>query len=144
MRLVEVHPAEPRTLRLRLDPPSSVCDRLDASAFLDEKRGPRRIREAVVVLVESACEAEPRVERERADERAGPIAARLEDRGERVERCRESEPGVVADPVFGREPAGEDVRVGRKRHDVVCVRVGEAAPADANRSIQGVTPPGWP
>src|SRR5206468_431841 len=97
-----------------------------------------------VVHVKAACEAEPRRERKRADERAGAIAARVQDRRERVDRRRETEAGVVADAVIDGIAPRENVRVRRQRDDVVRVR---AIEADAPRGkaidpgrLRGVVP----
>ena len=128
VRLVEVHPAERRAPGgPRRSRPCARATVAGAAALLLEQRRPRlRVDEAVVVDVEAAREAEARVEREGAHEGAGAVAARLQQRGQRVGPGREAEAGVVAHAVVEREAAREDVRVGRQRHDVVRVRVVEA------------------
>src|SRR5205823_5988079 len=69
---------------------------------------------AVVVDVEAAREAEPDVERKRADERAGAIPAILEQRCERRNILRKPKSGILADAVLERIASRQDVRVRRQ------------------------------
>ncbi len=127
VRLVEVHPREPGRCRARL---AGACGAALAHPLECGGDGRRRralghaegdvgfaLGEAVVVDVEAARQAEAGVEREGADEGAGAIAARVEQRRERVGGGRETEAGVFADAVAERIDAREDVGVRRQRHD---------------------------
>ena len=81
---------------------------------------------AVVVDLEAAVQAEPRVEHERADEGARPIAGGLERGGERGRRIAESEGAVVAHAVPRRVARRHQRRVRRQRERHVRVRAIEA------------------
>ena len=83
------------------------------------RRGRLRSPQPVVVDVEAPVEAEPGVERERADEGPGAPAPLAEDRGEGGPVGREAEARVVADAVAQGVLAGEQVGVGGQGHDVV-------------------------
>ena len=64
-------------------------------------------------IVESVIEPEPRVEHERADERARPIAAALRHAGQRRHPLVEAESRVAVNAVPDRQQAGQDRRAGR-------------------------------
>jgi hypothetical protein len=81
---------------------------------------------AIVVHVEPSSEAEADIEREGADERTCPIAARLEHRRQRFGVCRKSESCVLTDAVMKRVAAGENVGVRRQCDDRRGMRVREA------------------
>src|SRR5207247_11183801 len=107
MWLVQVHPAEVRLVfRALVYPPAGERNRVDRAALLLEERRPGlRINEAVVVHVEAAIETESRIERERADEGAGAIAVRFEQRRERGDRRGKAEARVGPDVLAARRPA---------------------------------------
>ena len=125
VRLVDMDPREPwRGLLAAVDPRQRRGDRVGASPFRNAERIPLdALPVPIVVDVESAPQAEPDVERKRADERAGAIAERLEPRGQRVDVGRKSEAGILANAVPEWIPPGEYVGVRRERDDVLCVRV---------------------
>ena len=75
MRFVQVHPAERRLPRLPFEPGSCTCHGLGSRPFLLEESRPGRARQVIVVFVEPSLQAEPCLEREGADERAGPVPA---------------------------------------------------------------------
>ena len=128
VRLVEMNPAEPRfgARSTFLQPTECRGNGLGSRAFLLEKRRTcGRIDEGVVIDVEAARQAEPGVERKAADEGARVKSARLEARGERGFSGGQSEAGIVAHAVFGRQPAGEDVGVRGQREHVVCAGAAE-------------------
>ena len=91
MRLVEVYPAEPPTVSLRLQPADRARDGVAPASLLNQECGTRRIGKAIVVHVEPARQAESRLEGKGADKCAGVVALRFEERRERVEACMESE-----------------------------------------------------
>ncbi len=111
MRIVEVRPGEPRALAgadpLRGRPEYSVGPAFDQRHIAVV--GPRAV--AIVVDVEAVVQPESRVEHERADERARPIAGCLQRAGEGRALAVEAERAVVADAVHVRPGAGHDRRV---------------------------------
>ncbi len=129
VRLEEMHPAEVRLHRPGIHPAACERDRVRAAPLLQQERtSGARVEEAVVVDVEAAVEPEPRVERERADERAGPVTAILQDRGEGRSIGRKPKPGVVPDAVLGGKTAAQYVCVRRKCKYVVGPRLVEPEP----------------
>ena len=143
VRIEQMDPREPRLIRGRGRGRYPVAGELRHAVRGPFRKGKRhRSRVAahrVVVRVESAREAEPRVEHERADERAGAVPGVVQKRGERRRAGGERGGAVVADAVRRRCEAGKNGRVGRQRHRRVRVRVGEAdaargQPIDRRRS----------
>ena len=123
VRIVEVHPGEGGPAVAVPHPLAGGGDGRGRGALgQQERRGRAAVREGVVVDVEPAVQPESRVQRERAHERAGAIAALLQARGQRGRARGEAEAGVVAHAVLERIAAREDVRVRRQGHDVVGVR----------------------
>ena len=92
---------------------------------IEKLMAPLELGHLIVVDVEARRQAEALREREPADERAGGEARRLEPRGQRRGAVLDAEPAVVAHAVLVRQPAGEDRRVRRQRHDRVRVREGK-------------------
>ena len=122
VRLVEVDPEERRGSPRAGEPLPRGRHRPCARALLLPPAQPViSAQEAVVVDVEARGEPELRGEGERADEGPRPVAARLEEGGQRVDPPRKAEPGVVAHAVLQRIAPGQDVRVGGKGDDVVGV-----------------------
>src|ERR1700752_3477449 len=112
MRLIQVNPAEPAIPLLLAQPACSCGHGLGAWPLLFEERRTRRgIDETVVVDVESPGQAKSRVERERADEGAGPESRGLQLGRECFVGPRQPEAGVIADAVVDWEPSGHDARV---------------------------------
>jgi len=96
-------------------------------AAIDDLEGCRiRLRVAIVVLVESPAEAEPRIEHEGADERAGAVAGALQLGGQRRQAIVESGQTVDVDAVRTWRVAGENRRMRRERHRHVRVGTGVA------------------
>src|SRR6476660_5727436 len=69
----------------------------------------------VVVLVEAAVEAEPAVQHERADKRAGAVSGTLEKAAEGWHPLVEPSGRVVVNAVVPRQQTGQDGRVCRQR-----------------------------
>jgi hypothetical protein len=81
---------------------------------------------AIVVDVEARIQAEPRVEHERADECARPVAGTFQGSGQRRLRAVETERPVVVYPVRDRVEPCHDRGVRGQRHRHVRVRGVEA------------------
>ena len=110
MRLVEVYPEEGLRPLLPREPGARGFHRPSSRALLHQERGAAfGVAEAVVVDVESAIEAEARVEREGTDEGARVVTRLLEERGQGVGAVRKAEARVVPDTVVQRIAAGKDV-----------------------------------
>src|SRR5207244_11490661 len=99
--------------------------------------GERRRSFAVVVIVdiEPLAEAEARVERKCSNERAARVAGGLEHRGDGGMRRIEFETSVVAHAMLVRIQTSQYVDMGRKRDDIMRMRVGEDDPL-AGSAIQ--------
>ena len=93
------------------DPIAGELHDVGGAPFGEMERGRVAVREMIVVDVEAAIQAEAAVENERADERAGSIAGRLEQGGERRHARVETEARVVVNAVAVGRHAGEDRRV---------------------------------
>ena len=125
MRLVNVDPRKPfsvrrrdrtrirsRSGRIAVDPSERRTNRVGARALRHvERRLVSGLAVAIVVNIESTRQPEPYVEWKRADECAGSVAARFQQRGQRVHLRRKPEPGVVADAVACRISARQNARV---------------------------------
>ena len=98
----------------------------------DEVRRRLRLAEVIVVDVEAAAETEPRVQRERADERGGRVAGGLQQRRGRARAGGHAVAAVVTNAVLVGIQARQDAGVRRQRRDRVRVRVREVE-ADALR-----------
>src|SRR4029078_5749140 len=90
---------------------------------------------AIVVHLETAVQAEARVEDERAQEGAGGVPGGGEPGGERLDGRIEAERAVVANAVVRRIQAGEDRRVRRQRQRHVRVG-GLEAHAVARQAVE--------
>ena len=120
-----MHPGEEAIRRLA-DPVDRTRDDLVRAALRHREADvPLELGDLIVVDIEARREAEALREREPADERARGKARRLEPRGERGGAVLDAKPAVVAHAMLVRQPAGEDGRVRRKRHDRVRVREGK-------------------
>jgi hypothetical protein len=121
-----VQPQEALAIGNRVPPLLRHGNGFAARTLGDDERGRRGpLAVLVVVDVEVRIEAEARVERKRADERAGGVAGVLQDSGDGGVLRIEHEAGVVAHAVLVRQQTGEDVRVRREGDDVVGVGVVE-------------------
>ncbi len=112
MRLVQMDPAERALRRVPVEPSPREGDRLGAAPFLLEHRRPRRrVHEPIVVDGEPAHQTKARREGKGADERAGGVTPRLEQRRQGRLCRRKPEARVVADPVVLRIQARQDAGV---------------------------------
>src|SRR2546421_12996202 len=94
-------PCKPRMLRRRRDPlPRQGTDGGRGPLGHRELVGRACVAEAIVVDVEALVETEPRVDRERTDERGRGIAALLQERARRALVSRQPIAAVVADAVL--------------------------------------------
>src|SRR3954470_18688413 len=95
------------------DPVGGQPDDIAGAALGEMKRGAVAVREMVVVDVEAGVQAKAAVEHERADQGAGLIIRRAEQRRQRWDRRVEAKPRVVMDAVMNRREPGEDRGVRR-------------------------------
>ena len=104
VRLIEVHPCEPRRgLRGGVDPRESSSHRVGTPPFRHPKSVPfDAFPVPIVVDVEPAIQAEPRVENEGADKCTGAIAGGLEHGGERRQIRAEPKQSVRAEAMHRR------------------------------------------
>jgi hypothetical protein len=95
----------------------------------------------IIVGVEAAVQAEPRVQDERPDEGARPVAGRFEHGRQRGQARAETEQPVGAKAVHRRRDGGQDrgVRGKRQRHGAVGTRQTETAGRE-RVEIGGQTP----
>ncbi len=115
MGVVQVDPEEEGTGVIgpgRGEPGEGAVDHLPARPFGFEGRAGDRIPlDLVIVDLEPAPQAEPAVEHEGADEGAGAVALRREQRGQGGRPLGEGADAVVAQAVMRRQKAGEHAGV---------------------------------
>ena len=127
MRLVHVHPREPRRGVAR-DPRQRRGDRVGAAPLRNAKRDGAGLvlRKVIVVDVETWRQTEARIERKGADERAGAVVPRAQQRRQRRDLRRKTEAGVFAHAVAERIQAREDGGMRRQGDDGRGAGLGES------------------
>ncbi len=117
VRIVQVNPGKERRALGFPNPRQGLVHHLVGRPLdrAERKAALRAEIEVVHVRIEALIDPPLRVEDVSGDERTGAVAALLEDLGQRHLIRPEEEATVVADAMLGREFAGEDTRVGRKR-----------------------------
>ncbi len=129
VRVEDMDPEKPRDCGLRIadcglarDPRAREGDDGRRGTFgHDEVRRRAGFTDAIVIHIEALIQSEPRVQRERADERGGRVAGRFEQGRGRARIVRQTVTAVLAQAVLEGIRAGEDARVRRQRQHRVRV-----------------------
>ena len=120
--IVDVHPREPPAALCRQPLQRRADDLVGATLAERELGGARHLVQPVVVNTETGVQAELRVERERADERAGREPLGAQARGERLGAGGHPEAAVVANAMLKGIQAGQDADVRGQRDDGMRMR----------------------